>query len=103
MLRRLTDCYCDVVVEPPEKLLPPKFDAGPDPVWAVGMCIVGLLIMGIGGAATWHWTFNIGEAILLLGMTLFLVCVAMSWNAQRKLVAEARAEQAPSAGSQDAA
>ena len=51
---------------------------GPDPVWSLGVFIVGLLTMGVGGAATWHWVFNVGEAIMLLGATLFLAVVA--WN-----------------------
>ena len=77
------------MIEPTDELTPPAFEGGPDPVWGVGVSIVGLLIMATGGAATWHWTFNIGEGILLLGMTMFLVMVVLSWNAQRKLAEEA--------------
>jgi hypothetical protein len=47
-------------------------DVGPDPVWAVGVFVVGLVVMGVGGAATWHWVFNIGTAVLLLGVLWFL-------------------------------
>jgi hypothetical protein len=57
---------------PPE----PTEDVGPDPVWGLGLFIVGLLIMGTGGAMTWHYTFNVGEGILLLGVVVFLTFVA---------------------------
>ncbi len=73
------------MVEPPEDFQDPIHEAGPDPVWGVGLCIVGLLIMATGGAATWHWVFNVGEGILLVGMVVFIATVVLSWNAQRKL------------------
>ena len=57
---------------PPE----PTEDVGPDPVWGLGLFIVGLLIMATGGAMTWHYTFNVGEGILLLGVVVFLASVA---------------------------
>jgi hypothetical protein len=53
-------------------------DVGPDPVWGVGLFFLGLLIMAVGGAATWHWVFNIGEGILLLGAVYFLGTVAIT-------------------------
>ena len=86
------------MVEPPEELPAPKYEGGPDPVWGVGVCVVGLFIMASGGAATWHWTFNIGEAILLLGMVVFLGAVVLSWNAQRKLAAAAPTQPAGGIG-----
>lgn len=68
-------------------------DLGPDPVWGVGVGIVGLLIMAVGGAATWHWVFNVGEAIMLIGAALFLGAVAVTSLRQepitRAVVAEA--------------
>ncbi|HHH28191.1 MAG TPA: hypothetical protein ENK57_07580 [Polyangiaceae bacterium] len=57
-------------------------DLGPDPVWGVGLFVVGLLVMGVGGAMTWHYVFNVGEAILLLGAVVFLLFVAISSQKQ---------------------
>jgi heme/copper-type cytochrome/quinol oxidase subunit 1 len=51
-------------------------DVGPDPVWPLGLFIVGLLVMATGGAATWHWVFNVGETLLLIGVVWFLAAVA---------------------------
>jgi hypothetical protein len=51
-------------------------DLGPDPVWGVSVGIVGLLIMATGGAMTWHYVFNVGEGIMLLGAVMFLYAVA---------------------------
>ena len=56
---------------PPE----PTEDVGPDPVWGLGLFVVGLFIMRTGGAMTWHYTFNVGEGILLLGVVVFLTFV----------------------------
>jgi hypothetical protein len=53
-------------------------DVGPDPVWPLGLFIVGLLIMASGGAFTWHWVFMIGEALLLIGVVWFLAAVAIT-------------------------
>jgi hypothetical protein len=53
-------------------------DVGPDPVWGVSVGIVGLLIMGTAGALTWHYVFNVGEAIMLLGAVMFLYSVTRS-------------------------
>jgi uncharacterized membrane protein len=54
---------------------------GPDPVVGVGLFVVGLLIMATGGALTWHYVFNVGEGLLLLGAILFLVSVV--WTSLR--------------------
>ena len=58
---------------------------GLDPVWGIGIGIVGLLVMGIGGATTEHYLFNMGEAAMSLGATLFLAAVVLSWNRRRRL------------------
>src|SRR5690606_34599701 len=44
---------------------------GPDPVVGLGLFLVGLVVMATGGAATWHYVFNVGEGILLLGAVVF--------------------------------
>ena len=51
---------------------------GPDPVVGLGLFLVGLVVMATGGAATWHYVFNVGEGILLLGAVVFLVSTAIS-------------------------
>lgn len=56
----------------------PAKKPGPDPVIGLGLFLAGLLVMAIGGAATWHYVFNVGEGVLLLGAVLFLVSVAIS-------------------------
>jgi hypothetical protein len=53
-------------------------DVGPDPVWGVGAFCVGLLIMAIGGAATMHVVFNVGEGLMLIGAVYFLAALAIA-------------------------
>ena len=57
---------------------------GPDPVVGVGLVIIGILIMGIGGAATAHYLFNFGTAIAIAGAVLFVAFVTLSTLKQRK-------------------
>ena len=66
---------------------------GPDPVVGVGMVIVGILIMGIGGAATAHYLFNLGSVIAVLGAVLFVGFVALSTYRQRVANAAANGAQ----------
>ncbi len=63
--------------------LPKKAD-GPDPIVGVGLVIVGILIMGISGAATAHYLFNFGSAIAMLGAVLFVTFVALSTYRKNK-------------------
>lgn len=51
-------------------------DVGPDPVWGLGVFLIGLVTMAMAGAFTWHWVFVIGEAFLLVGVVWFLAAVA---------------------------
>jgi hypothetical protein len=51
---------------------------GPDPVLGVGLFVVGFFVMATGGAATWHYVFNVGEGVMLLGAVIFLFSVAIS-------------------------
>jgi len=57
----------------------------PDPVIGIGLVILGVLVMGVAGAATLHYLFNIGTAIAIVGAIVFIVCVAMSSLKDRKL------------------
>jgi hypothetical protein len=58
--------------------LPKKAAEGPDPIVGVGLVIVGILIMGISGAATAHYVFNFGSLIAMIGAVLFVTFVALS-------------------------
>jgi hypothetical protein len=57
---------------------------GPDPIVGVGLVIVGILIMGISGAATAHYLFNFGSGIAMLGAVLFVTFVALSTYRKNK-------------------
>jgi hypothetical protein len=54
-----------------------------DPATGIGLFVPGLFIMALGGAATWHWIFNIGSGIMLLGMVYFVVAIALTAIQQR--------------------
>ena len=53
-------------------------DAGPDPIYGLSVGIIGLVVMALGGARTWHYVFNIGEGVMLLGAAMFLISVAVT-------------------------
>ena len=55
-----------------------KNKARPDPVVGVGMVIVGVLVMGVGGAATWHYVFNVGTLVAIVGALVFVINVTIS-------------------------
>ena len=58
--------------------------SGPDPMLGVGLVILGVLIMGIGGAATAHYLFNFGTAIAIAGAVLFVAFTTLSSYRQTK-------------------
>ena len=58
---------------------------GPDPVVGVGLVIVGILVMGIGGAANGHYLFNFGTGVAILGAILFVLAVTLSTYRDRAL------------------
>jgi hypothetical protein len=57
---------------------------GPDPVVGVGLVILGILIMGIAGASTAHYWFNVGTLIAIVGAVLFVTFVTFSSYKQSK-------------------
>jgi hypothetical protein len=57
---------------------PVRRRASPDPVFGLGFVLLGILVMGVGGAATWHFVFNAGTGLALLGAVLFVGSVALS-------------------------
>ncbi len=69
---------------------------GPDPVLGVGLVLLGVLIMGIAGAATLHYVFNVGTAIAIVGSVVFLVSVALSsLRTRQEAKKQAEAASAP--------
>lgn len=55
-----------------------------DPAVGIGLVILGVLIMGVSGAATWHYPFNIGTGIAILGAVLFVMSVTLSTLTEKK-------------------
>ena len=64
---------------------------GPDPVIGAGITLLGILLMGTGGARDAHYVFDVGVAIAVLGAATFVLCVALSALKQRR----ARKESEP--------
>ena len=65
-------------------------DLGPDPVYGLGIGIVGLVVTAVGGALTWHYTFNVGQGIMLLGAAVFLTCGAWTELKRTRAIATLR-------------
>ncbi len=79
----------------------PPTDVGPDPVWGVGLFVLGVIVMATGGATTRHYMFNVGEGILLIGVAVFVGSVALTSHRQENVVA--RIKRALKSGPNDAA
>jgi uncharacterized membrane protein YfcA len=61
-----------------------------DPAIGLGLFVPGLFIMAVGGALTWHWIFNIGSGVMMLGMVHFVAAVlltALQQRSERKALA----------------
>jgi len=71
-------------------------DAGPDPVVGAGIALLGILVMGISGAADAHYAFDVGVLTAVVGAGTFVVSVALSAMKQRKAEEAQTAERAPS-------
>lgn len=54
-----------------------------DPATGLAFFVPGLFVMAVGGAMTWHWIFNLGEGVMLLGMTYFVAAVTLTALQQR--------------------
>lgn len=55
-----------------------------DPSVGIGLVILGVLVMGVSGAATWHYPFNVGTGVAIVGAILFVVSVTLSTLQQSK-------------------
>lgn len=60
------------------ELSPERDPSGPDPIYGLGMVVVGVLVMGVAGAATLHFLFNAGTALTILGALAFVSSLAIS-------------------------
>lgn len=60
-------------------------DAGPDPVIGAGITLLGIFLMGSGGATDAHWVFDGGVLLAVLGAAFFVGCVALSAYKLRRI------------------
>lgn len=58
--------------------------SGPDPVIGAGVTLLGILLMGLGGARDAHYVFNVGVLTAVLGAGTFVLFVALSAMKQRQ-------------------
>jgi hypothetical protein len=57
---------------------------GPDPVIGAGITLLGIFLMGTGGAWDAHYLFDVGVGTAVLGAATFVLCVALSALKQRR-------------------
>ena len=55
------------MVEQASGVAPDSEPSGPDPIYGLALIVVGILTMGVAGAATLHYVFNAGTALTILG------------------------------------
>ncbi len=67
----------------------PRPAEGPDPVIGAGITLLGIFLMGTGGAADAHWVFDFGVLTAMLGAGIFVLFVALSVMRQRRALKEA--------------
>ena len=53
-------------------------DEGPDPVIGAGMVLFSIFVMGLGGSRGWHFVFNAGTLVAIIGAAVFVLIVALS-------------------------
>jgi hypothetical protein len=57
---------------------------GPDPVIGAGITLLGIFLMGTGGARDAHYVFDAGVVTAVLGAATFVLFVALSAMKQRR-------------------
>jgi hypothetical protein len=62
----------------------PQEDVGPDPVIGAGVTLLGIFLMGVGGAWDAHYLFDFGVLIAVLGAILFVLFVTVTALKQRQ-------------------
>ncbi len=73
-------------------------DAGPDPVIGAGIALLGIFLMGVGGAQNAHYLFNFGVLVAVLGAVLFVLFVAVTALKQRRSLGVAGRASSPDSG-----
>jgi hypothetical protein len=56
---------------------------GPDPVIGAGLVLFGIFVMGLAGSRDWHYVFNAGTFVAIIGAAVFVLFVALSAMKQR--------------------
>jgi hypothetical protein len=67
-----------------EKDGPTQGTEGPDPAIGAGITLLGIFLMGTGGARDAHYVFDAGVVTGVLGAALFVLFVALSAMKQRR-------------------
>lgn len=62
---------------------PRRATTGPDPVIGAGVTLLGIFLMGIGGAGDMHYLFNAGTLVAVAGAVLFVLFVTLTALRQR--------------------
>jgi len=57
---------------------------GPDPAIGAGITLLGIFLMGTGGARDAHYVFDLGVVTGVLGAGIFVLFVALSAMKQRR-------------------
>jgi hypothetical protein len=63
---------------------PPHAAEGPDPAIGAGITLLGIFLMGTGGARDAHYVFDVGVLTAVLGAATFVLFVALSVMKQRR-------------------
>jgi energy-converting hydrogenase Eha subunit A len=66
-------------------------DAGPDPVIGAGIALLGIFLMGTGGAHDAHFVFDGGVVLAVVGAIVFVLFVTLSALKQKRALAETEA------------
>ena len=51
---------------------------GPDPAYGAGLALLGIFVMGMGGARDAHYVFDAGVLTAVAGAAVFVLSVALS-------------------------
>jgi hypothetical protein len=54
-------------------------------VFGAGLTLLGIFLMGAGGATDGHWVFDAGVLLAVLGAAVFVGCVALSAYKLRRI------------------
>ena len=66
-------------------------DAGPDPVIGAGIALLGIFLMGTGGARDAHSVFDGGVGLAVVGAIVFVLVITLSALKQKRALAETEA------------